>query len=170
MTTLMVGSAPLVCGDSPCATPIEDEAYFALVRHCRGTSLHAAVLGSCSCGNPGCSAVEARTPAPHGRMPLAVVASSVVEHFHGRIAQDAVVTDMTALDSLTRSIPLPAFDTPFINKTIMAAYLDISTRTVDRLMAAGDLSFTRVRGQVRFSSLDVAMFLANSRVAEGGKT
>jgi excisionase family DNA binding protein len=58
----------------------------------------------------------------------------------------------------------PSIDAPFLNKADVAAFFGVSTRTVDRLMASGHLGYTKVSGQVRFSLLDVAMFLAKHGV------
>jgi excisionase family DNA binding protein len=62
--------------------------------------------------------------------------------------------------------PLPTFDSPYLSRPAVAELLNVSTRTLDRLKASGDIRFTRVRGQVRFSLLDVAKYLAKN---EAGK-
>ena len=74
------------------------------------------------------------------------------------------MTSLTSLDTTTRTTQPPAINS-YMDKTAVAALFDVSTRTVDRLMASGDLSFTRVRGQVRFSLHDVVRFLAKNEVS-----
>lgn len=61
-------------------------------------------------------------------------------------------------------MPMAALDSPHLNKNAVATYLNVSERTVDRLRASGDLGYSRVRGQVRFSLHDVVRFLAKNEV------
>jgi excisionase family DNA binding protein len=56
-------------------------------------------------------------------------------------------------------------DSPYLSRATVAKLFNVSMRTVDRLKASGDLGFTRVRGQIRFSLHDVVRFLAKNEVS-----
>jgi excisionase family DNA binding protein len=75
------------------------------------------------------------------------------------------MTTMTVLDTTPRTAQPPTVDSPYMTKRAVAKFLNVSERTVDRLMASGDLGYVRVRGQVRFSLHDVVRFLVKNEVS-----
>lgn len=70
----------------------------------------------------------------------------------------------TVLDHTTTTIPLPMFDSPYLSRPAVAELLNVSTRTLDRLKAAGEIGYVRVRGQIRFTLLDVVRYVAKNEV------
>ena len=59
----------------------------------------------------------------------------------------------------TQSLPAP-----LLNPKEAARILDISTRTLNRLVKRGDIAFVRVGGSLRFKPADLADFINQNRV------
>jgi excisionase family DNA binding protein len=58
-----------------------------------------------------------------------------------------------------------AVHSPLIKKATAAELLDVSTRTIARLILDGALVAFKVRGQVRVSRLSIDAYLAKNQIA-----